>query len=234
METRQNFFFAPRLVLALGIILIGVLFLLGNMDIIDSHDYLRYWPAIIMIIGIAYLIQCQHGPSRVWGIILTFIGAAMLLDRLYFIRFSLWDYWPLILIILGIMMIAKSSFIRRGIATPPFAENKDANDYIKAIAMLAGFKRSNNSQNFKGGELTAIMGGLEIDLRDASIKDEAVIDIFALMGGVEMRVPEDWLIIIEGFPFMGGFEDKTRPPKDSTKRLIIKGTAIMGGVEIKN
>jgi predicted membrane protein len=157
-----------------------------------------------------------------------------LLDRLYFINFNLWDYWPLILVIIGIMMIVKSSFIKRGIATPPFSESKDANDYIKAIAIMSGFKRMNNSQNFTGGELTAVMGGLEIDLRDASMKGEACIDIFALMGGVEMRVPEDWLIIIDGFPFMGGFEDKTRPPKETTKRLIIKGTAVMGGVEIKN
>jgi len=218
----------------LGIILIGLLFLLGNMDMIDPHNYLQYWPAIIMVIGIAYLIQCQHGPSRIWGVILTFIGAAMLLDRMYFIRFNLWDYWPLILVAVGIMMIVKSSFLRRGIATPPFAENKDANDYIKAIAIMSGFKRKNNSQDFRGGELTAIMGGLEIDLRDASIKGEALIDIFAIMGGVEIRVPEDWLVIIDGFPFMGGFEDKTRPPKESTKRLMIKGTAVMGGVEIKN
>ena len=84
-----------------------------------------------------------------------------------------------------------------------------ANDYLKVIAVMGGFKRSNNSQNFKGGELTAIMGGLEIDLREASMKGEAIIDIFAMMGGMEMRVPEDWLIIIEGFPFMGRFEDKT-------------------------
>jgi predicted membrane protein len=233
METRHNSFFAPQLVLGLGIILIGILFLLGNMDIIDPHEYLRYWPVIIMIVGIAYLIQCQNGPGRIWGLILTFVGTAMLLDRLYFIHFSLWDYWPLILVIIGIIMIFKSSFFRRGIS-PPFAESKDANDYLKAIAVMGGFKRSNNSQNFQGGELTAIMGGLEIDLRDASVKGEAIIDIFAMMGGVEMRVPEDWLIIIDGFPFMGGFEDKTRPPKDTTKRLIIKGTAIMGGVEIKN
>jgi predicted membrane protein len=247
METRHNSFFAPRLVLGLGIIIIGVLFLLGNMDIIDPHEYLRLWPAILIVVGIAYLIQCQHGSGRVWGIILTFVGTAMLLDRLYFIHFSLWDYWPLILIFIGMMMIVKSLFSRRGITppfaensffrrgiTPPFAESSDANNYIKAIAVLGGFKRINNSKNFKGGEFTAIMGGLEIDLRDASIEGEAVIDIFALMGGVEMRVPEDWLVIIEGFPFMGGFEDKTRPPKESAKHLIIKGTAVMGGVEIKN
>jgi predicted membrane protein len=233
METRHNSFFAPRLVLGLGIIIIGVLFLLGNMDIIDPHEYLRLWPAILIVVGIAYLIQCQHGSGRVWGIILTFVGTAMLLDRLYFLHFSLWDYWPLILIFLGMMMIVKSLFSRRGI-TPPFVESSDMNNYIKATAILSGFKRINNSKNFKGGEFTAIMGGLEIDLRDASIEGEAVIDIFALMGGVEMRVPEDWLVLIEGFPFMGGFEDKTRPPKESTKRLVIKGTAVMGGVEIKN
>jgi predicted membrane protein len=234
METKQNFFFAPRLVLGLGIIIIGILFLLGNMDIIDPHDYLRYWPAIIMIVGLAYLFQCQRGSGRVWGAILTFVGAAMLLDRLYFIHFSLWDYWPLILICVGIMMIVKSSFIRRGIAAPPFAESKDANDRLVAVAVMAGSKRYNNSQNFQGGELTAIMGGLEIDLRDASIKDEAVIDITAIMGGVDMRVPEDWTIIIDGFPFLGAFDDKTRPPKEITKRLIIRGTAVMGGVDIKN
>jgi predicted membrane protein len=233
METKQNSFFAPRLVLGLGIIIIGVLFLLGNMDIIDPNEYLQLWPAILIIVGIAYLIQCQQGSGRMWGIILTFVGTGMLLDRLHFIHFSVWSYWPLILVFIGIMMIVRSSAHQRKIHSSPI-ESSDANSYIKAIAIMGGYRRMNNSQDFKGGELTAIMGGLEIDLREASIKGEAVIDIFALMGGVEMRVPEDWLVIIEGFPFMGGFEDKTRPPKESTKRLVIKGTAMMGGLEIKN
>ena len=78
------------------------------------------------------------------------------------------------------------------------------------------------------------MGGFELDLRDASIKGEAVIDIFTMMGGMSMRIPEDWLVIFDVNPFMGGYDDKTRPPKQSTKRLIIKGTTIMGGIEIKN
>jgi predicted membrane protein len=233
METKHNSFFAPRLVLGLGIISIGVLFLLGNMDIINPHEYLRLWPAILIVVGIAYLIQCQHGSGRVWGIILTFIGIGMLLDRLNFIHFSLWSYWPLILIVVGIMMIVRASSHKKNSCSSP-TDSSDANSYIKAVAIMGGFRRSNNSQEFRGGELTAIMGGLEIDLREASIKGEAIIDIFAMMGGVEMRVPEDWLVVVEGFPFMGGYEDKTRPPKVSTKRLIIKGTAVMGGVEIKN
>jgi predicted membrane protein len=233
MDTRQNSFFAPRFVLGMGIVLIGMLFLLGNLDIIDSHDYFRFWPAILIVLGIAYLFQSQQGSGRVWGIILIFIGSAMVLDRLYFINFHVWDYWPLILIFAGIMMILKASSRQK---SQPFTQSEvaNANSYINATAILGGFKQSNNSQDFRGGNLTAIMGGLEIDLRNASIKGEAVFDIFAMMGGVEMRVPEDWLVVIEGFPFMGGYENKTYTPKEATKRLVIKGTAVMGGVEIKN
>jgi predicted membrane protein len=233
METRQNSFFAPRLIMGLGIILIGVVFLLGNLDLIEAHDYLRYWPAILIVIGIAYLVQCQRGSGRIWGIVLTFIGSGMLLDRLYFISFSIWSYWPLILVFIGIMMIIRASSHPTNIHSSP-VESSDAHSYIKAVAIMGGFKRMNNSQDFRGGELTAIMGGFELDLREASIKEEAVLDIFAMMGGMTMRIPEDWLVIFDVTPFMGGYDDKTRPPKESTKRLVIKGTTIMGGIEIKN
>ena len=101
---------------------------------------------------------------------------------------------------------------------------------------MSGFKRTSNTQNFKGGELTAIMGGCEIDLRQASIKDgEAVIDVFAFWGGIELKVPLDWSVVIEATPLLGGFDDKTRPPQGgSAKRLVVKGYAIMGGFEITN
>lgn len=233
MESKRQCYFLPRFILGLGIILIGILFLLGNLDILNPHEYLRLWPALLIIAGIAQLFQSERGSNRIWGGILVFIGSAMLLDRLYFIHFNLWDYWPLILVFVGTMTIIKSSLFRRA---QPLSVNeiKDSLSYIKATAILGGFRRKTNSQNFKGGELTAIMGGLEIDLRDASINGEAVLDIFAMMGGVEMRIPDDWLIVIEGFPVLGGYEDKTRPPKDAIKRLVIKGTVVMGGVEIKN
>lgn len=239
METRQQSFYAPRLVLGLGIILIGAIFLLGNLDIINMREYLRLWPAILIFIGIAYLIQGQRSASRIWGVIWIFIGTAMLLDRLYFIHFNLWDYWPIILVFVGGMMILRGTPLRRGIASfassaSSTSESNDAQSYIRGTAILGGFKRNNNSQDFKGGEFTAFMGGVEIDLRDASIKGEAIIDIFAVMGGVDMRVPDDWTVIVEGFPILGGIEDKTHSPKESTKRLVIKGTVVMGGVDIKN
>jgi predicted membrane protein len=111
----------------------------------------------------------------------------------------------------------------------------DGDSFMNLFAFMGGFKRTNDSQNFVGGEMTAIMGGCEIDLRRASIKDgEAVIDVFAFWGGVLLKVPEDWSVIVQGLPIMGGIEDKTRPSSNTSKRLVVKGYAIMGGVEIRN
>ena len=82
----------------------------------------------------------------------------------------------------------------------------------------------------------AVIGGCEIDLRHASIAEgrEAVIDAFALWGGIEIKVPEDWEVVNRGSAFLGGFENKTRPLPGAAKRLVVTGTAIMGGVEVKN
>ena len=100
--------------------------------------------------------------------------------------------------------------------------------------MFGGVERKNSSQDFKGGELTVIMGGCELDLRNASMKaGEAVIDVFTFWGGIDIRVPEDWTVSIEGMPLMGGCEDQTRHEKtESRKHLVIKGYIIMGGLEI--
>ena len=79
------------------------------------------------------------------------------------------------------------------------------------------------------------MGGCEIDLRQASIDGEAVIDVFALWGGIEIRVPEDWTVVSRVMPILGGVEDKTRPPQTAAgKRLVVRGFVVMAGVEMKN
>jgi hypothetical protein len=111
----------------------------------------------------------------------------------------------------------------------------DANAKMSAIAILGAVSRGNNSTAFRGADLMAIMGGCEIDLRQAAINGEAVIDVFAMWGGIEIRVPEDWTVVSKIVPLMGGVEDKTRPPQNATAhRLVLRGFAIMGGVEIRN
>ena len=66
---------------------------------------------------------------------------------------------------------------------------------------------------------------------------EAVIDVFAFWGGMEIKVPEDWTVIIRAIPLMGGVDDKThmvQPPPAVEKRLVISGIVMMGGVVVKN
>ena len=82
------------------------------------------------------------------------------------------------------------------------------------------------------------MGGGTIDLRDCKPADnEVYFDLFALWGGIELIVPRNWQVNIEGMPLLGGIENQTHPDEEGLsgrQRLLVKGTAIMGGLEVKN
>jgi predicted membrane protein len=235
METRSPWRATPQVALGIITVLIGVVFTLDNMDIVYAHDFLRYWPALLVVYGVSKLVQPGNTPGRLSGIIFTFVGSALLLDTLDVFSFRLWDFWPLIIVLIGLSMIWRT-FSRHDRGSHDTTVSGESDSTISGVALMSGFKRNSNTQNFQGGELTAIMGGCEIDLRQASIKDrEAVIDVFAFWGGIELKVPLDWSVVVEATPLLGGFEDKTRPPQGgSPKRLVIKGYAIMGGFEVTN
>ena len=220
----------PHLMFGLMIILVGVAFTLDNLNIAHAEDYLRYWPAGLIAIGLAKLWQDrQDQGSPIGGVIFTLIGSWMLLDALDYIDISLIDFWPLLLVFVGTVIVWQGVRGRRQ------RLGASANDTINAVAILSGVNRGSNSSSFKGGELTAFMGGCEVDLRNAAINGDAVIDVFAMWGGIEIRVPESWTVIGKVTPLMGGFEDHTRAPQAATAhRLTVRGMVIMGGVEIKN
>jgi hypothetical protein len=118
-----------------------------------------------------------------------------------------------------------------GTTTPPPLPRTESR--VTLFALMSGVTRKFKGV-FQGGQLTAIMGGLELDLRQAELQGTAIIDTLAFWGGVEIFVPEGWTVINQGFAFMGGFDDQTHSPAPGTHpRLIIRGLALMGGVEIK-
>jgi predicted membrane protein len=241
METNRTRHFTPQLILGLIVVFLGVVFTLNNVGLIDSEDYLRYWPSLLIIYGLVNFFERRTSSGRTWAAVWIVVGSALLLNNLELTRIRIWDYWPLMLVLVGFGMMRGSMSRHRKVggfsgAIGSESVGSDENSIINGVAILGGYRRSNNSQDFRGGELTAIMGGAELDLRDASIKEgEAVLDLFAFWGGAKIKVPEDWTISLQGMPILGGFEDKTRPPKSDTgKRLVIKGYAIMGGAEITN
>ena len=106
---------------------------------------------------------------------------------------------------------------------------------IAPISFMGGQERRVNSKSFEGGELTAIMGGCKIDLREADIQgSQAKIHVFVMMGGIEMIIPQGWKVLSRVIPVMGGIADKTNPPASYSKELIVDGFLMMGGIEIKN
>ena len=220
----------PHLVLGLLIILVGVLFTLDNLEIADADQYLRYWPVGLMAIGLAKLWGTKEGHgSPLGGVLFVIAGGWLLLDNLNLLDVRLFELWPVLLIAAGSVMVWQ------GLRGRPQRRAARAEDTITAVAILAGVNRGSNSTAFRGGELTAFMGGCEIDLRQAAIHGEAVVDVFAMWGGIEMRVPDGWRVIGRVTPILGAFEDSTRPPQGATTHtLVVRGVVLMGGVEVKN
>lgn len=233
MATR-NFRVSFQLIIGFIIITLGVLYLLQNFGVLYARDYTKFWPLLLVLFGISRIVQSDHMPQKIWGGFWVIVGSLWVLDHLDVLYFSIWELWPLVLVAIGLSLIWRPS--RRRFAGVGGTIIEDSDSQINAFAMLGGFKRSNDSQDFRGGEITAIMGGCEIDLRRAVIREsEAVLEVVAIMGGVELRVPEDWQVVLQGVPVLGGYEDKTHQQQgEMRKRLIVKGYVVMGGVEVKN
>jgi predicted membrane protein len=232
MPNHRDHSFGSRIFVGGIIIAVGVLFLLNNMQIVDAQYWIHFWPALLIVFGFAHLFQHRTTGGTVWSIVLIFVGTAMVCDRLDFIYFNIWNYWPLVLVFAGVMLITQGSFRRWQRSSA--SVSGDPSNSLSATAIMGGSRRYITSKDFQGGNLFAMMGGIEIDLHDADIQTEATLDVFAMMGGIVLRVPEDWQIVVNTLPIMGGVDDKTHPPTDAAKRLHITGFLMMGGIEIKN
>jgi cell wall-active antibiotic response 4TMS protein YvqF len=225
---------SERLVPAIVLIAVGAIFLLNNLHLVYAHDLLRYWPAILIAVGIVKLVDSPDTSGRVGGGVLVGLGAVFLAQSLGFLDVRFWDLWPLILIAIGLAMLFESN-----LAWHIGMKTKTSAGGAKEAAVFSGGKRIINDQNFRGAKFDAVFGGFEIDLRRANIiEDEAVLDLNAVFGGIEVKVPESWSVVVKGAGVFGAFQDSTMQPDPriypSPKRLVVKGGAVFGGVELKN
>ena len=222
-----------QVIIGIAVITLGLLFLLDNLNLIEFREVKRFWPVLLIIIGVAKLVDAQTPQERMPFFILTGVGVVMTLNRLGFDLFTVRNLWPLVLIGVGGAVVYKALTGRRQISG--MVKPDDVSDSaVSATVVLGGFDRRISTPAFRGGEINVFMGGCALDLRGSSIENEAVITVFAAMGGITLKVPPDWTIVLHGTPIMGGFDEKTITPPDNSKRLIIKGYVIMGGVEVRN
>lgn len=221
----------PRLIVGLGILALGLLWTLDNLNILESGAITDWWPAIIIAVGLVRFLDPRS--SRIGSVLITIVGVLLLLDTLDYADVDLGDLIPVGIALLGAKLVwdalaRKSARIREdGTADPA--------SMINAFAMMAGVRRQSTSTEFRGGDATAIMGGVEIDLRNAQIApgEDAAIDAFAFWGGVEIIVPDHWRVVGSVMPLLGGFDDKTVSPTTGPV-LLVRGAAIMGAIVVKN
>lgn len=210
--------------------LLGVFFALVNLGILRVRHVLRFWPVVFIIIGLR---RMSRSRRRGAGLVFLIIGTWLLLDPLG-IPLHFRDLWPALLLFLGAFIVWQALHPGPRRARRPSA---DTHSTVNAAAILGGVERTNSSTDFQGGDLVAFLGGCEIDLRQAIMAGgEACIETFVMWGGIEIKVPEDWAVTTTVLPIMGGYEDKTKPPKagDVKHRLVVSGLVIMGGIEIHN
>lgn len=227
--------FSAALVLGLGLIVWGSVLLLERFGLIWDVSLGNFWPIILIVAGI-FKIASPEASGRFWGFVLLTFGVLLQLSKLGMgIRFYLWDFWPLLIVAVGIKLVFDS------VTRPkvPATQNTSSASLVNAWAMFGGVEKQINAQDFRGGELTAVFGGIDLDLRNANLAGtDAVLQANAIFGGVGIKVPPDWSVVADGVGFMGGYGDSTQQPKidnpGAVKRLFVKGVAVFGGVEIKN
>jgi hypothetical protein len=227
-----------RLIPALIVIGIGVLFLLNNLNILYVSEWTRYWPVILIALGLVKLVDANSPAGHVAGAIFVGVGAILLGQTLGYLNVRMHDLWPLFLIGAGLLMLFRGDSWR-GISRGPGRSRIYVHERLmREASVFGGGKRKINTQDFTGGHIDAVFSGYEIDLRGANMAaDSATLKIGAVFAGIEIRIPETWSVVIEGDGVFGTITDKTVQPNPQTpglKRLFIKGAAVFGSVEVKN
>ena len=233
--------------LAIVIIAAGVLLLLNSLRIIP-HDLGRIfitWQMLLIAIGTVSLLTSKE---KMTGLILITIGGIFLVGKMYDLPISVWNIlWPTILIIVGVSLLygnsRKPKFIAEFEAKPvkndEIPHEPGNPEYINEVAIFGGNEKNLVMKNFRGGKITNIFGGSELNFTKTELADgENILEMLCIFGGSTLVVPPDWDIRMDVVSIFGGFSDKRFKRQESqimpNKRLVIKGLVVFGGGEIKN
>jgi predicted membrane protein len=218
-----------RLLLGIGLLVAGVLFLLDIGDYVNAGSVIStWWPLAIIAFGVMALI----GPARslIGGAIITFVGLILLSASLGLLPVRASElFFPLILIAIGLGLI----LVRARVSA-----SGDERNQVNGFAMFGGQTIVARTETFAGGSLTALFGSLELDLRSTSLEPGgAAVETFTMFGGTSVIVPRGWRVTISGMPLFGSFDDKidrSIEPTPDAPHLMVSGVAAFGGVEVKH
>ncbi len=229
-----------RGLIGLVIVVMGLVMLLNNFGVIEysMSDVLSFWPLILIYFGISHIYQRNNLGEVLVGLIVLVFGGALLARNFDFLDADLsifWNlFWPIVLILLGISFLTG----RKGGGGFQFA-------------VMSGIDQTKEQWEAQSGSYFALMGGIELDMTLADmIEDEIVLDLTAIMGGIDLKVPDHVDVECRGIYVLGGTEllDKdaggivgtvkaeqkvdSLENQQAPKKIIIQARTLMGGISV--
>jgi predicted membrane protein len=239
---------ARKLLFGILLTLLGGIFLLDNIGILSPFikNLIFSWQMLLIIIGL--LSMASHKGS-ITGIVLLITGIFFLLPEIFHFSVNFTKIFiPVLLILLGCVIIFRR---KTNVFHHPYRfhetsfqnnsemrESTQTNNYLDILNIFSGNRQNIITSEFKGGKITNIFGGSELDFTNSQLCDGVnVLDLLCIFGGVTIIIPSDWQVRIEVVSILGGFADKRYKIPDLSrdqKVLVLKGLAFFGGGEVKS
>jgi len=223
-----------RKFIGLVLVLIGALVLADNLKVFgDNISLWNYtWTTFLIILGLYGLIR--KGSFRVLSVFFIAVGGFYLAQHMgvEWLQEKNLHLFALLLVLLGVQLLFFSGWtkITRRSSTLIKPSKHNGREFS---AFMGGMDEKVFSEDFKGCNITAIMGGAEIDLSDVKINQDVRVECTAIMGAVEVTLPRNVRILVTGTPVMGGYENTNPGDPTAPYTIFISYTAVMGAVEIR-
>jgi predicted membrane protein len=249
-----------------GIILlvVGLVLLVHQLDLFFFPGWLISWPMGLIAIGVYNGAKHQFRNSG-W-LIMVLIGVIWLSNDMFPHYDASRITWPLCIIIFGLWMILRRGnkwdkhkadwdrWTQSQTQTPPSTDpnapfdadqakteykykNSYGDDYLDAVSVFGGVKKTILAKDFKGGEIVNIFGGAELDLTQADINGRVVLDITQIFGGTKIVVPSNWQVVSDIAAVFASVDDKrirSTAASGNEKILVLKGVSIFAGIDIRS
>ena len=229
------------IIFALIFIAVGVLFIARNTGLIEQSVFNIFmsWQMLLVMIGLYFVSHRGH----LIGTIVAGIGVFFMMPLLTGAG-SGWlsTYWPVVFVFIGLLVLIKTLFPGKKKVNKDCdnmtIENRTEDGFVNSNNVFSGTKHVILDEVFKGAAIHVTCGGSVLDLRHTTIEDgETYIDIECVLGGVEVYVSNEWLVLTEISPILGGIEDERQIANNNNndnKKLVLRGKVTLGGVVLKN
>jgi predicted membrane protein len=213
------------------VVAIGVLLLLGTTGIYDIGGLWRYVPSLFVLLGLWAVYRSGFRNLAGPAVLVLVAGTVQLLALGFLTAADVAAWWPLLVVVFGLSLLAGHWRGRRRVPGVATAD-------VDLLGIFGGTQRRVTSAAFRGGSVTAVFGGVDLDLRAAGVDDPpAAITATALFGGVEIDVPDDWVVEIDALPIFGAVEDdRIRLPPEAGDAgepdLVVTGVVAFGGISV--